>query len=72
MTGEVLGFENLVFGIFEFIHGLVETPKFKKIVKQFLNELIYFLLLYMQITEEQVENAIDFLAQQLTSFHSFL
>lgn len=72
MTGEVLGFENLVFGVFEFIHGLVETPKFKKIVKQFLNELIYFLLLYMQITEEQVENATDFLAQQLTSFHSFL
>ena len=27
--GEVLGFENLVFAIFEFVHALVETNKFK-------------------------------------------
>ena len=52
--GEVLGFENLVFSVFEFIHGLIETPKFKKTVKKFLDELIYFLVLYMQITEDQV------------------
>ena len=49
-----MGFENLVFSVFEFIHGLIETPKFKKTVKKFLDELIYFLVLYMQITEEQV------------------
>ena len=54
ISGEVLGFENLVFSVFEFIHGLIETPKFKKTVKKFLDELIYFLVLYMQITEEQV------------------
>lgn len=54
VSGEVLGFENLVFSVFEFIHGLIETPKFKKTVKKFLDELIYFLVLYMQITEEQV------------------
>lgn len=53
-SGEVLGFENLVFSVFEFIHGLIETPKFKKTVKKFLDELIYFLVLYMQITEDQV------------------
>lgn len=53
--GEVLGFENLVFSVFEFIHGLIETPKFKKTVKKFLDELIYFLVLYMQITEDQVQ-----------------
>ncbi|EDO40537.1 predicted protein [Nematostella vectensis] len=54
--GEVLGFENLVFSVFEFIHGLIETPRFRKTVKKFLNELIYFLLLYMQITEDQVQH----------------
>lgn len=53
--GEVLGFENLVFSVFEFIHGLIETPKFKKTVKKFLDELIYFLVLYMQITEDQIQ-----------------
>ena len=54
ILGEVLGFENLVFSVFEFIHGLIETPKFKKTVKKFLDDLIYFLVLYMEITEEQV------------------
>ena len=53
ISGEVLGFENLVFSVFEFIHGLIETPKFKRTVKKFLDDLIYFLVLYMQITEEQ-------------------
>ena len=43
-----------MFSVFEFIHGLIETPKFKKTVKRFLDELVYFLVLYMQITEDQV------------------
>merc|ERR1719206_65565 len=51
--GEVLGFENLVFAIFEFVHALVETPKFKGAVKSGLSELMYYIVLYMQITEEQ-------------------
>lgn len=52
--GEVLGFENLVFSIFEFVHALLENNKFKSTVKKALPELIYYILLYMQITEEQV------------------
>jgi hypothetical protein len=55
--GEVLGFENLVFSIFEFVHALLENSKFKSTVKKALPELIYYIILYMQITEEQV-NAI--------------
>ena len=50
----MLGFENLVISVFEFIHGLIETPEFNETVKKFLDELIYFLVLYMQITEDQV------------------
>lgn len=53
-VGEVLGFENLVFSIFEFVHALLENSKFKSTVKKALPELIYYLILYMQITEEQV------------------
>ncbi len=52
--GEVLGFENLVFAIFEFVHALVEAPKFKDAVKVGLSDLMYYIVLYMQITEEQV------------------
>ncbi|KAJ1139607.1 hypothetical protein NDU88_005976 [Pleurodeles waltl] len=53
--GEVLGFENLVFSIFEFVHILLENNKFKSTVKKALPELIYYMILYMQITEEQIK-----------------
>lgn len=53
--GEVLGFENLVFSIFEFVHTLLEKNKFKSTVKKALPELIYYIILYMQITEEQIK-----------------
>lgn len=52
--GEVLGFENLVFAIFEFVHALVETPKFRTAVKSGLSDIMYYIVLYMQITQEQV------------------
>ena len=48
------GFENLVFSIFEFVHTLLENNKFKSTVKKALPELIYYVILYMQITEDQV------------------
>ena len=38
--GEVLGFENLVFAIFEIVHALVETSKFKGAVKAGLADLM--------------------------------
>ena len=53
--GEVVGFENLVFAIFEFVHALVETPKFRPSVKQGLADLMYYIVLYMQITNDQCE-----------------
>ena len=43
-----------VFAIFEFVHALVETPKFRGAVKAGLSDLMYYIVLYMQITEEQV------------------
>lgn len=49
-----MGFENLVFSIFEFVHTLLENNKFKSTVKKALPELIYYIILYMQITEDQV------------------
>src|SRR4029434_8279519 len=54
LSGEVLGFENLVFSIFEFVHTLLENNKFKSTVKKALPELIYYIILYMQITEDEV------------------
>ena len=49
------GFENLVFAIFDFVHALVETPKFRLAVKSGLSDIMYYIVLYMQITHEQVK-----------------
>ncbi|KAH3881360.1 importin-9-like isoform X2 [Dreissena polymorpha] len=51
--GGALGFENLIYGVFEFIHALLDINKFKGLVKKSANDIIYYVLLYMQITEDQ-------------------
>ena len=50
----MLGFEAVVFHVFDFIHALVDSSKFKAVVKTHLERLLYFLLVYMEITEDQV------------------
>ncbi|XP_046853587.1 importin-9-like [Xenia sp. Carnegie-2017] len=50
--GEILTFEAVVFQVFEFIQALVES-RFKVVVKTHLDQLLYFLLVYMEITEDQ-------------------
>ncbi|CAI9717889.1 importin-9-like isoform X1 [Octopus vulgaris] len=52
--GEVLGFENLVYSVFEFVLGLLETVRFRATVRKSCNEILYYMILYMQITEDQV------------------
>ncbi|GLH02685.1 Importin-9 [Gryllus bimaculatus] len=52
--GEVLGIPNLVLSIFEFIHAVVDCPKFSQALENGLSDLFYYLILFMEITEEQV------------------
>lgn len=52
--GEVISFENLVSSIFEFVHALVETPRFRSSVRDGISQVIYYVILFMQITEEQI------------------
>jgi len=54
LAGEVLGFENLVLGIFDFVHALIETPRHRSLMKKYVEQLIYYVFHYMQMTEEQV------------------
>lgn len=54
LLGEVLGFENLVLGIFDFVHALIETPRHRLLMKKYVEQLIYYVFHYMQMTEEQV------------------
>ena len=53
-TGGVLGFENLVYSVFEFVHILIDSAKFRSTVKKSVDQVLYYVILYMQITEDQV------------------
>jgi len=55
IEGEVLGFENLILGIFDFVHALIENPRHRTLMKKYVEQLIYYVFLYMQMTEEQVK-----------------
>ncbi|UYV81149.1 IPO9 [Cordylochernes scorpioides] len=50
--------DNLIFSLFEFVTVVVEAPRFKTKVKQAMQDLIYYVILFMQITEEQVSSVI--------------
>ena len=39
--------------IFEFVHALVETPRFRSSVREGISQVIYYIILFMQITEDQ-------------------
>ncbi|RUS86218.1 hypothetical protein EGW08_006013, partial [Elysia chlorotica] len=53
--GDVLGFENLVYTVFEFVHSLIESSKFRPTVKKTVDQIIYFIIIYMQMTEDQIQ-----------------
>lgn len=52
--GEVIGQETAIFAIFEFVSALSESSFARHLLPSTLPELVYYLLAYMQITEEQV------------------
>lgn len=54
--GQVLSLDNLVFAIFDIVQALIEAPKYQGAVRGGLANLLYYIVLYMQITEDQVES----------------
>lgn len=53
-SGEALGFENLVYSVFEFVQVLIDTSKFRNTVKKSVNDILYYVIIYMQMTDDQV------------------
>ena len=49
-----MGFENLIFGTFEFIHAMIDSSKFRSTVKKSMHQIVYYIIVYMQMTEDQV------------------
>ncbi|XP_046424857.1 importin-9 isoform X1 [Neodiprion fabricii] len=53
--GEIINFNNLVIAIFDFIHTLVDYHRFSSLVDNLLPQLLYYLIIFMEITDEQIE-----------------
>lgn len=49
-------FTAMILQTFEFLHTLIEMKKYKGAVTNVLTDLIYIIILYMQMTEEQVQS----------------
>lgn len=47
-------FENLVYQLFDFILILKEKSRYKMTIKKAIDELTYYAISYMQITDEKV------------------
>ncbi|XP_043281951.1 importin-9 isoform X2 [Venturia canescens] len=57
--GEIINFNNLIIATFEFIHSLIDSvmdrKRFSSLLDNLLKETMYYLIIFMQITEEQIE-----------------
>jgi hypothetical protein len=53
--GEVLSLDGLILVVFDFICVIVESSKSRKLIKQGIRDLIYYIIQYMQITDEQMQ-----------------
>lgn len=49
-------FISMILQIFEFLHTIIEIKKYKGAITNVLTDLIYIVILYMQMTEEQVQS----------------
>ncbi|CAF2751969.1 unnamed protein product [Rotaria sp. Silwood2] len=54
--GETLSFECLIYSLFEFVQVLMDLSMYKNSVKSSMEELCYYLILCMQITEEEFDS----------------
>lgn len=49
-------FQVMILQLFEFISSIIESRKFKANIKNVLTDLIYIMIVYMQITQEQIDS----------------
>lgn len=54
-AGEIINFNNLIIAIFEFVHSIVDRKRFSNLLDSFLQEVMYYLIIFMQITDDQIE-----------------
>lgn len=54
--GESTGFESYLYAIIDFVNAIFESPKYRLMIHPVLPELLYYILYYIQITDEQIES----------------
>ncbi|XP_031834717.1 importin 9 [Nomia melanderi] len=53
--GEVINFNNLIIAIFEFVSSILDRKRFSNLLDNLLQDVMYYLIIFMQITEDQIE-----------------
>uniref|UniRef100_A0A034VML9 Importin-9 n=1 Tax=Bactrocera dorsalis TaxID=27457 RepID=A0A034VML9_BACDO len=53
---ELTNFSTMIIQIFEFIQCIICAQKFRSVIKSVLTDLIYIVIVYIQVPEEQIED----------------
>jgi len=53
--GEVINFNNLIIAIFELVQTILDRKKFTNLLDNRLPEIMYYLIIFMQITVDQIQ-----------------
>lgn len=53
--GEVINFNSLIIAIFEFVQTIVDHKRFINLLDNMLPEVMYYLIIFMQITFDQIQ-----------------
>lgn len=54
-SGEVINSNSLIIAIFEFVQTIVDRKRFTNLLDNMLPEVIYYLIVFMQITVDQIQ-----------------
>lgn len=54
LLGDILKIDNLVYSIIEFFDATLNCLKFQTSIKDAITELLYYCILFMQITEKHI------------------
>ncbi|XP_015606737.1 importin-9 isoform X2 [Cephus cinctus] len=53
--GQIINFNNLIMATFDFVHTLVDYKRFFNLLDNLQSEVMFYLIIFMQITDEQIE-----------------
>lgn len=55
ILGVIINFNNLIIVTLEFLSTLLDHKRYCNLVNNFLPEIMYYIILFMQVTEDQIK-----------------